>query len=145
MKGDDDYKKKKKDIQADPNTPKDPELKKELTRRKAELEKEFEMKQFIQRRIGIGWGISRSSRTLSSVSSRADSRHADAELSASAGLPAAASLPASSKLSPNTNLPPTHSTSANRGQKLGRQFYSEKLLGHLALSLIHISEPTRPY
>ena len=40
--GDDDYKAKKKalqDIQADPNTAKDPELKKELMRRKAELEK----------------------------------------------------------------------------------------------------------
>ena len=91
-----------------------------------------------QRRISIGisWGISRSSRTLSSVSSRADSRHADAELSASAGLLAAASLPASSKLSPNTNLPPTHCTPANRGPKLGRQFYSEKLLGHFAIESV---------
>ena len=42
MKGDDDYKEKKKalqDIQADPNTPKDLELKNELTRRKSELER----------------------------------------------------------------------------------------------------------
>lgn len=40
--GDDDYQAKKKalqDIQADPNTSKDPELKKELMKRKAELEK----------------------------------------------------------------------------------------------------------
>ena len=50
--GDDDYKAKKKalqDIQADPNTAKDPELKKELMRRKAELEKTKEYNSYRSR------------------------------------------------------------------------------------------------